>query len=137
MKLFHFYRNEDYSGVSGTGPVVEGVQFTNGWCALRWISSTSSICFYQSLEEVKAVHSHGGRTEIIVHDFEPVKRKESPAYGAQMELLIRIIEETSHLINLGEDASVPIRVLQAAAEDIKRSVDLLAERLGQQGNRAA
>lgn len=66
MKLFYFFRKEDLTGVSGTGPVVEGVQFTNGWCAVRWLSAKTSLCFYQSLDEVKAIHGHGDRTEIIV-----------------------------------------------------------------------
>jgi hypothetical protein len=103
MKLFHFYRREDQSGVSGTGPVVEGVQFTNGWCALRWLSNMSSICFYQSIEEVKKIHSHGGKTEVIIHDFEPLSKPRYTRVNLRFELLMQIIEEASHLTVLADD----------------------------------
>ena len=45
MRIFHFFRHEDASGVGGTGVVAEGVEFTNGWCAVRWLSQTSSVTF--------------------------------------------------------------------------------------------
>jgi hypothetical protein len=103
VKLFHLYRVEDQSGVSGTGPVVEGVEFTNGWCALRWVTGNSTLCFYPSLEQVEAIHGHGGKTELIVHDFEPLSRKRPTASGARFELLLQIIEEASRATMLGED----------------------------------
>src|SRR3954468_24191437 len=97
VKLFHLYRNEDQSGVSGTGPVVEGVEFTNGWCALRWVTNTSSMCFYQSIDEVRRVHGHGGKTELIVHDFEPLSKVPTGKSSERFELLIQIIEEASRV----------------------------------------
>src|SRR6478752_1886944 len=97
MRLFHLYRIEDQSGVSGTGPVVEGVEFTNGWCALRWISNKSSICFYQSIDEVKAIHSHGGKTEVVVHDFDPLVKPQLPQTSQRFEILMQIIEEASRI----------------------------------------
>lgn len=103
MKLFHFYRDIDETGVSGTGPVVEGVQFTNGWCALRWISNKSSICFYQSLDEVKAIHGHGGKTEIVIHDFDPLMKPKVEQSNQRFEILLEIIEEASRLLVLADD----------------------------------
>src|ERR1700731_1653539 len=103
MKLFHFYRVEDHSGVSGTGPVVEGVEFTNGWCALRWLSNKSSLCFYRSLEDVKSIHGHGGKTEIVVHDLEALRRRRPEADSALMDLLTQVIEETSRLLVIAEE----------------------------------
>lgn len=35
-RRFRLIRHHDVSGVSGTGPVAEGVQFTDGAVALRW-----------------------------------------------------------------------------------------------------
>src|SRR3954469_11941907 len=93
VKLFHLYRAEDQSGVSGTGPVVEGVEFTNGWCALRWVTGSSTLCFYPSLTEVKAIHGHGGKTELIVHDFDPLSRKPEPGTGERFDLLLQIFDE--------------------------------------------
>jgi hypothetical protein len=37
MRLFSLVRDEDVSGISGTGPIAEGVEFTDGSVALRWL----------------------------------------------------------------------------------------------------
>lgn len=129
MKLFHFYRSVDESGVSGTGPVVEGVEFTNGWCALRWISDKSSVCFYQSLEQVEAVHGHGGKTEIIVHDIPPLQRRQTSDSTDRMELLLDIIEETSRVIALGEAGELERAEVRSSVKRIKRLLDRLETRL--------
>jgi len=114
MKLFHFYRVKDETGVSGTGPVVEGVQFTNGWCALRWISPKSSICFYQSIEDVKAIHSHQGMTEIIIHDFESLENQKYPKNSENFDLFLRVIEEISRVISLAEnDGITPQEIVES------------------------
>ena len=125
MKLFHFYRNDDQTGVSGTGPVVEGVEFTNGWCALRWISNKSSMCFYQSIDEVKAIHGHGGKTEIIVHDFEPMKKRTTQPSNERMELLMKIVEETSRVITLGEEEVLSRIEVKTSVNDIHELLGLL------------
>jgi len=106
MKLFYFFRKEDLTGISGTGPVVEGVQFTNGWCAVRWLSATSSICFYQNLEEVKLIHGHGERTEIIVQDLAPLSKKKPIHSGVSFEILMQLIEQASRLMVLAEDSTL-------------------------------
>lgn len=129
MKLFHFYRLEDQSGVSGTGPVVEGVQFTNGWCALRWLSKNSSVCFYQSIEDVKSIHSHGGKTEIIIHDFEPLRKSQTVACNARFEIFMQIIEETSDLINRLEDQEVSPASLDEKVEGIQVLLENLRSNL--------
>jgi hypothetical protein len=65
MKQFHLVRIEDVSGVSGTGHVAEGVVFSNGWCVLRWMSRHPGLEFFQNIEDVEAVHCHGGKTKIV------------------------------------------------------------------------
>ncbi len=129
MKLFHFYRVEDQSGVSGTGPVVEGVEFTNGWCALRWLSSKSSLGFYQSLEDVKAIHSHGGKTEIVVHDLEPLRRRTPEPEGARMDLLTQVINETARLLVLADDPAATDKSIQDTIGDVKEILDELGRNL--------
>src|SRR5919112_781469 len=64
MKQFHLVRLRDISGVSGTSHVAEGVVFSNGWCVLRWISGHPGLEFFQSIEDVEAVHGHRGKTKI-------------------------------------------------------------------------
>lgn len=70
-RLFHLLRVEDETGNTGTGIVAEGVQFTDGTAALRWLSDTASFVVYQGadgVEAVKAVHGHGGRTQVIFRE---------------------------------------------------------------------
>ena len=64
MIRFHLHRQEDESGVSGTGVVAEGVRFSDGRCVLRWLTRVSSIAIYNSIEDVEAIHGHGGKTII-------------------------------------------------------------------------
>jgi hypothetical protein len=129
MKLFHFYRIEDHSGVSGTGPVVEGVQFSNGWCALRWISQRSSVAFYQSLDDVKAIHGHGGRTEIIVHDFESLEKRRTPVQEANLEIFMEVIEEASRALTMAQDPSFSVDQVREAIDGIKQQLDVFSEKL--------
>ena len=127
MKLFHLYRSEDVSGISGTGPVVEGVEFTNGWCAIRWLSNRSTLCFYQSMNDVRAIHGHGQRTELVVHDFEPVRRTELEV--VQSELFLRTLEEISGVVNSVENPETTRESLHGSMEHIKSLLDDLELRL--------
>lgn len=65
MRLFQLYRRQDETGVSGTGVVAEGVQFTDGTCAMRWRTGTSSTAVYASIEDVLTIHGHGGKTVVL------------------------------------------------------------------------
>jgi hypothetical protein len=65
---FHLLRREDETGTSGVGIVAEGYMFTDGTTVLRWLSGTPSTVVYEGrkgYENMKMVHSHGGRTEVI------------------------------------------------------------------------
>lgn len=68
MKRFHLLRDADESGVSGVGHVADGVQFDNGWCAMVWRTPHTSMAFYTSIEELEAIHGHGGKTRIAWSD---------------------------------------------------------------------
>lgn len=65
MKMFYLNRVEDVTGVSGTGVVGEGIQFSDGSCVVRWTSSTPTTTFYRSMKDVQSIHSHNGATEIV------------------------------------------------------------------------
>lgn len=66
MRRFILLRQEDVSGVSGTGCVAEGAQFTDGTVALRWIvGEHRSTVLWESMESVEAIHGHDGRTQVI------------------------------------------------------------------------
>ncbi len=127
MKLFHFYRSEDQSGVSGTGLVAEGVQLTNGWCVLRWISRHSSLCFYQSLDQVRAIHSHGGRTEILVHEVAPLPRRKTEKGSKRFDILMQIIDEASRLTVFSEDLIKKENQNEISVQKLRNLIDLLEE----------
>ena len=64
MRPFHLVRQEDVSGVSGTGIVAEGIQFSTGKCVLAWVTQYRSVAVYDSIEELEAIHGHDGRTSV-------------------------------------------------------------------------
>ena len=65
-KLLRFVliRDEDLTGVSGTGVVAEGIIFTSGEVVIHWLREPFSMGLYQSLEDVIFIHGHGGRTKM-------------------------------------------------------------------------
>jgi hypothetical protein len=65
VRLFYLDRLEDVSGTSGIGRVAEGVVFSNGWCALTWLTAHTSVAFYPSLTAVESIHGHNGCTRIV------------------------------------------------------------------------
>ena len=64
FRKFVLYRKEDECHVSGTGAVAEGIQFSSGRCVIAWLTETPSVSLYESVEDVLAVHGHGGKTVI-------------------------------------------------------------------------
>lgn len=65
MKEFYLKRNEDESGVSGVGVVAKGVILPSGKCILEWQTSTSSLGIYNNIQELEAIHGHGGKTKVV------------------------------------------------------------------------
>lgn len=72
-RRFVLQRHEDRTGVSGTGVVAEGVEFSNGVVALHWTSEfpTSVVFHHRGMESVEMVHGHSGATEIVWLDRAP------------------------------------------------------------------
>lgn len=72
MNTFYLWREVDNGGVSGVGKVAEGVEFSNGKCALGWLTGPKyagrSVCVYDSIADLKAIHGHGGHTKLIVEE---------------------------------------------------------------------
>jgi len=67
MRRFYFERTNDVSGTSGIGVVAEGVQFSDGRVALRWVtdSGPSSTVIYDSVEDAETIHGHNGGTRVV------------------------------------------------------------------------
>jgi hypothetical protein len=104
MRRFHFNRKQDVSGVSGTGKVCEGIQFSDGKCAVRWLTKTASTEMWDTVEEAIAVHGHGGATELVWDDGAALEKSES-----RDELFGKVVEQ----ITLSEkDAEIFMAALE-------------------------
>ena len=58
IETFTICRQGDESGVSGTGVVIEGVQYATGQVVLHWLTPVprGSIAIFESLTDFKKVH---------------------------------------------------------------------------------
>lgn len=65
MRTFVLQRDVDVSGVSGTGVVAEGVEFSDGSAVVHWLGEHSSTVVWPSIESVERIHGHGGATRIV------------------------------------------------------------------------
>lgn len=65
MREFILQRDEDVSGVSGTGMVAEGVEFSDNRVVIHWFGDFGTIVVHESIESVRSIHGHDGRTRII------------------------------------------------------------------------
>lgn len=70
MKRFVLVRDEDSTGISGTGVVAEGVELQDGRCVLNWLTNVRSVGYYRKLEYIEEVHGHGGLTRVVFVDEE-------------------------------------------------------------------
>lgn len=66
FKEFYLQRVEDESGVSGTGVVARGVVLPSGKVVLEWQTFHTSLCIYQNIQDVEAIHGHHGKTLVIM-----------------------------------------------------------------------
>ena len=65
MKNFELHRDQDVSGVSGTGKVAQGIEFDNGKCAMAWLTEFTSVAVYENIEHLKQIHLHNGATRLV------------------------------------------------------------------------
>ena len=65
MRRFELHREQDVTGVSGIGVVVEGVEFSDGRCAYRWLSEHATTTVADSIDVVEKIHGHDGRTAVV------------------------------------------------------------------------
>lgn len=65
MRKFRLDRVIDSTGVSGTGVIAEGIVFSDGTVAMRWLTRWRSTGFYSSMEDLLEIHTHGGDTVVL------------------------------------------------------------------------
>lgn len=72
MRRFYLVRHEDSDPdkISGTGVIAEGVVFEDGTVAMRWKTRWKSTAIYDNVEDLQAIHGHGGKMEMKFIDAE-------------------------------------------------------------------
>lgn len=69
MRRFVLRRREDETGLSGTGDVAWGLVFPDGVAVVRWcVTDVRQTAVFNSLDDVKHVHGHNGKTEVVFLD---------------------------------------------------------------------
>lgn len=68
IQPFYLLRKEDIHGKSGEGIVAIGCVLPSGHCIIEWLTFTSTITIFQTLEHVQQVHGHEGKTEVVLGD---------------------------------------------------------------------
>ena len=75
MRRFQLVRTIDHTGVSGTGVVAEGVEFTDRTTVVHWVveGRPRSTVVYRNVMAVQEIHNHentanAGGTELIFLD---------------------------------------------------------------------
>ena len=65
MKVYQMERDEDVTGLSGTGVVADVVEFDDGTVVMRWRGPYKSTVVFENLATAITVHGHGGRTRFV------------------------------------------------------------------------
>lgn len=71
LATFRVVRDQDISGISGTGVVAEGVQFTDGWVVTHWLDQApmwepkTDVWHHKGTGPITKIHGHGGATRIV------------------------------------------------------------------------
>lgn len=78
-------RDEDPSGVSGTGTVAEIFEADDGAVAIRWRGDRPSWGLWADIRDLEAIHGHGGKSTVVYKDSDRLVR----AYGHIMLFLLR------------------------------------------------
>ena len=80
LRLFWLVRAADVTGVSGTGIVAEGVEFSDGTVVLRWLkrepgewnswadTPQPTTVIHEDLSSVFVLHGHDGKTTVAWED---------------------------------------------------------------------
>lgn len=82
MRRFILYRDVDVSGYSGTGVVVEGIQFSDGTVAMRWRSEEATTVIAENIDKIVKIHGHDGATRLVWVDAIPFADWEMEKLGS-------------------------------------------------------
>lgn len=63
-RRFQLIRHSDPSGVSGTGIVAEGAEWSSGAVALHWPGHPRATSIWANIRDLEQAHGHDGATEV-------------------------------------------------------------------------
>jgi len=106
MHRFKLVRDEDATGISGTGEVAEGVMFYDGSCALRWRTRHKSTAVYPDIPTLMAIHGHAGKTRLEWID-EHVTNSEPNSFMRGCRDAMQDNMENCHFASVGGSTSEP------------------------------
>lgn len=66
MRTFTVERGNDESGISGTGVVMQGVEFDDGKVLIRWCTDPSSIVYWETFADLWKICVEGHPTNNTV-----------------------------------------------------------------------
>jgi hypothetical protein len=69
-RTFRLIRDEDETGISGTGLVARGARFPDGTAVLHWAGEpfTTTTVHPGGVESILHIHGHGGKTRLVWDD---------------------------------------------------------------------
>jgi hypothetical protein len=101
MRRFQFKRNEDETGISGTGIVAEGVVLTGGRTVVNWLTKYPTTSIYDSFADAEFLHGHDGKTEIVWLDQPDDYDMDKDPWQFQNTLSVDRLNEKQQAFNLG------------------------------------
>lgn len=63
-RRFELVRHRDPSGVSGTGVVALGVEWSDKTVSMRWLGNGRAFANWNNIHDVIRIHGHNGATEV-------------------------------------------------------------------------
>jgi hypothetical protein len=99
-RRFVFLRDEDETGISGTGLVVMGVLYPDGRCHYRWMTEHQTDQMADSLDKLERIHGHNGRTRIVFLDDEagqPLSNRLAQIRGLLRQQRVPTAEATARI----------------------------------------
>lgn len=97
-RRFQLVRHADVTGISGTGVVAEGVQFTDGTVVVRWLKTGTTrpehvkptTVVHDDIASVIGLHGHGGATVVEWLDTDTTNRKGTPPMNELYKVLQKL-----------------------------------------------
>ena len=65
IEMYHLYRKEDVSGISGTGVLAIIFKLAPSRYLMEWLGEHRTLTLFESLESIKNIHGHDNKTIVV------------------------------------------------------------------------